>query len=306
MASTSLAPDLYPEMQLTKVLADAIDQNRLPAHASEILSFSQHLNSPMQQQFVVHTDAGDYFIKLQPLTEETQTQCRAEYSGLLTIAASRTIRTAIPLAVGHLDNAAYIVLQHLPLAVHGDWQQAGEQLAQLHSQAVAERYGFDQPTFCGFTMLDNRWQTNWARFFCEQRLSPLAEQLHHRGERLAGLSTALPMIENRLLGHQPEASLLHGDLWSGNIGFVPEPEGSVPVIYDPACYYGDSETDLAMTELFGRFPQTFYQGYHSVRPIDDDYEERRPVYQLFHLLNHAVLFGGHYLTQARDLLRQLQ
>ena len=79
----------------------------------------------------------------------------------------------------------------------------------------------------------------------------------------------------------------------------------MPVIYDPACYYGDAEADLAMTELFGRFPESFYQGYREVRSISDEYEERRPVYQLFHLLNHAVLFGGHYVTQSRDLMRRL-
>ncbi|MFT6860059.1 MAG: fructosamine-3-kinase, partial [Thalassolituus oleivorans] len=120
-----------------------------------------------------------------------------------------------------------------------------------------------------------------------------------------GRERILARCQTRLLGHQPEASLLHGDLWSGNIAFRPDVESSRPVVFDPACYYGDAETDLAMTELFGRFPEAFYKGYQSVRSIDDGYAMRRPVYQLYHVLNHAVLFGNHYMDQAREIIKGL-
>jgi len=294
-----------PEYTLTRVLADAIDQGKLPPGACDILSYSQHLNNDQQQQFVIHTETGDYFLKMQPESEHAVDQFNAETRGLLSIAASHSIRTAVPFATGTVDGSAYILLSHLQLAVHGDWQQAGMQLAGLHSQTSDRGYGFDFTTYCGPTPLNNDWHQSWASFFIKQRLEPLLDMLALQGDHLTGAERAFRECAARLSSHHPQASLLHGDLWSGNIGFIPDSHGSMPVIYDPACYYGDAEADLAMTELFGRFPESFYQGYREVRSISDEYEERRPVYQLFHLLNHAVLFGGHYVTQSRDLMRRL-
>lgn len=103
------------------------------------------------------------------------------------------------------------------------------------------------------------------------------------------------------LQHHPTPSLLHGDLWHGNVGFCEQN----PVIYDPACYYGDHEADLAMTELFGSFPEEFYQGYQSVLPISPQYKQRKLVYNFYHILNHANLFGGVYIEQSKALLKRI-
>jgi fructosamine-3-kinase len=105
-----------------------------------------------------------------------------------------------------------------------------------------------------------------------------------------------------LLDHTPAPSLLHGDLWSGNADFTASGE---PVIFDPAVYYGDREADLAMSELFGGFPAEFYAGYRRVYPLDGGYERRRPVYNLYHVLNHANLFGGGYVFQANRMMEQI-
>jgi len=94
---------------------------------------------------------------------------------------------------------------------------------------------------------------------------------------------------------------LHGDLWSGNAGFTAEG----PVIFDPAVYYGDRETDLAMSELFGGFPLEFYRAYDEAFPLDSGYEKRKHLYNLYHLLNHLNLFGGGYLAQVKSTLRLL-
>jgi len=102
--------------------------------------------------------------------------------------------------------------------------------------------------------------------------------------------------------YQPEASLLHGDLWSGNAGF--DTQGT-PVIFDPAVYFGDHETDLAMTELFGGFGADFFAGYQDVLPIDDGYAIRKKLYNLYHILNHFNLFGGAYGVQAGQMIEQL-
>ena len=106
----------------------------------------------------------------------------------------------------------------------------------------------------------------------------------------------------RLAGHQASASLLHGDLWSGNKGFLPNGE---PIVFDPAAYYGDPETDLAMTRLFGGFDEDFYTAYHDIHPQRPDAEQRVALYQLYHLLNHVNLFGASYLGQCTATINRI-
>jgi fructosamine-3-kinase len=118
-------------------------------------------------------------------------------------------------------------------------------------------------------------------------------RLQTQGERLL---TELPAL---LAGHTPPAALLHGDLWSGNYSVD---VGGAPVIFDPALYYGDRETDLAMTELFGGFSPRFYQAYNDAYPLSEGYRLRKSLYNLYHVLNHLNLFGGGYLAQAEQLL----
>jgi fructosamine-3-kinase len=119
--------------------------------------------------------------------------------------------------------------------------------------------------------------------------------------RGAGFRFALEPLRRLLAGHCPPASLLHGDLWHGNVGFTP----AGPVLYDPAAYYGDRETDLAMTELFGGFPPAFYAAYDAAWPRDSGYAQRKDLYNLYHVLNHLNLFGSGYLHQAQTLVARL-
>ena len=109
-------------------------------------------------------------------------------------------------------------------------------------------------------------------------------------------------MDQLLNDHQPKPSLLHGDLWSGNADVNSDGQ---PVIFDPACYYGDRETDLAMTELFGGFSADFHATYREAWPLDDGYEMRRTLYNLYHILNHLNLFGGGYAGQAADMVSRL-
>jgi fructosamine-3-kinase len=103
-------------------------------------------------------------------------------------------------------------------------------------------------------------------------------------------------------GSQPVPSLLHGDLWAGNYSFD---SSAKPVVFDPAVYYGDRETDIAMTELFGGFPGAFYAAYHEAYPLAPEYETRKTLYNLYHILNHLNLFGGAYLRQAEQMMGKL-
>ena len=104
------------------------------------------------------------------------------------------------------------------------------------------------------------------------------------------------------IGHRPEPSLLHGDLWSGNWGA--DANGS-PYIFDPAVYHGDREADLAMTRLFGGFGQDFYCAYEEAWPLPRGWERRVDLYNLYHLLNHFNLFGAGYLSQVASCLSRL-
>jgi len=149
----------------------------------------------------------------------------------------------------------------------------------------------------GSTPQENGTSASWAEFWRRRRLEPQLVLASRNGYRLEA-----PPVWRLLEGHQPVASLLHGDLWRGNAGFLAD---GAPVLFDPAVYYGDREADLAMTELFGGFPQEFYEAYSEAWPLGEGYELRKPLYNLYHLLNHLNLFGGGYLAQVRATLRLL-
>ena len=180
----------------------------------------------------------------------------------------------------------------------------GEQLAAMH-QVTAARFGWERDNTIGSTPQIKEWSSDCLTFWREHRLGFQLELAESRGfgARLAGrgarLRDALPDL---LGGHRPVPSLLHGDLWSGNIGY--DARGR-PVIYDPASYYGDREADLAMTELFGGLGREFYAAYQDAWPLDKGYPLRRTLYNLYHILNHLNLFGAGYLPQAESMLDRL-
>ena len=179
----------------------------------------------------------------------------------------------------------------------------GEALAELHG-IVAPRHGWHHDNLLGATHQYNTPHGDWLEFWRENRLAVMLDALAGDEPALARdgdrLLSVLPTL---LAGHAPEPSLLHGDLWSGNMAMD---EAGRPVIYDPAVYYGDRETDLAMTELFGGFPASFYYAYEAVRPLVSGYQEiRRPLYQLYPLLVHVNLFGRSYVDATSRALRQV-
>ena len=202
------------------------------------------------------------------------------------------IRVPRVLDRGMRDGKAFIALEYLELSPAGDFAALGRALAHLHRQTGA-RFGWVRDNYIGLGVQKNGWFDDWARFWRERRLEPQLE--------LAGLRVDLDRLERILEGHAPRPSLLHGDLWSGNAGFTKEG----PVVFDPAVYYGDREADLAMTELFGGFPRAFYRAYEEALPLDEGYEKRKHLYNLYHLLNHLNLFGGAYLAQVNSTLRLL-
>jgi fructosamine-3-kinase len=217
----------------------------------------------------------------------------AEFEGLDALRAAG-VRAPQPLTHGMRDGHAYIEMERLQLGASADWPAMGRMLAALHRN-TAERFGWARDNWIGLAPQVNGWTDEWARFFVEKRLRP---QL----ARARAFDLEMPDVDKLLAGHRPKASLLHGDLWSGNVGFTP----AGPVIFDPAVYYGDRETDLAMTELFGGFPDGFYASYRKEFPLEAGYETRKHLYNLYHLLNHLNLFGSGYLAQVNATLSLLR
>jgi len=227
----------------------------------------------------------------------------AEADGLAALAAAGA-RVPAALCRGQADEHAFLVLEHLEMRGNGDYAALGRSLAMVHS-VHGETFGWHRDNYIGRTTQLNRRSPSWSDFWREARLEPqlelarkngLGRDLVGKGERLA---EALPRL---LSQHAPAASLLHGDLWSGNSGFLAD---GTPVLFDPAVYCGDRETDIAMTELFGGFPQAFYSAYREAAPLDHAYAVRKTFYNLYHVLNHANLFGGGYAAQAETMIDRL-
>lgn len=251
-----------------------------------------------------HTALGAMFVKVGPLAARAGFAAEAE--GLAALAATRALRVPQVLACGHTDDTAFLALEWIeagPASATSE-RRLGEGLAALHA-VTARRFGWERDNTIGRTPQLNGWTDGWAEFFRERRLRPqlelaaqngFAEVLSARGERLL---ESLPA----LLGeHVPLASLLHGDLWGGN--WLTASSGE-PVIFDPAVYYGDREADLAMTRLFGGFGAAFYAAYEARAALAPGAASRGELYNLYHVLNHANLFGGGYARQARTMIDQL-
>ncbi len=226
----------------------------------------------------------------------------AEVAGLNDILRSRSIHAPAPLCQGIAAGEAYLVLEYLPLGGRCNGRRLGRKLAQMH-RSRRDRFGWHRDNTIGVTPQINTDEDDWIRFWQRHRLAYQLQLAARNGAHIGPQGEQLLMrVPEFFSGYQPRPSLLHGDLWSGNIAFT---ETGQPVIFDPAVYYGDRETDLAMSELFGGFSPDFYAAYKEAWPLDPGYTIRKTLYNLYHILNHFNLFGGGYLEQARRMIAQL-
>ncbi|MBO1350955.1 MAG: fructosamine kinase family protein [Hormoscilla sp. GUM202] len=248
-----------------------------------------------------------YFIKLNSASEIAMFAAEAE--GLKQMHQTNTIRVPQPICVGTEDNYAYIVMEWLELGSGNSqaWEEMGHQLAAMHRcrpPKVPENggFGWDQNNTIGSTPQINTWTADWAEFFAKHRLGYQFKLARSRGGHFPQQDKLLTAIPELLASHQPQPSLVHGDLWGGNAACTVTGE---PVIIDPATYVGDREVDIAMTELFGGFPAAFYRGYNEAFPLDAGYKKRKTLYNLYHILNHFNLFGGGYGSQANRMISEI-
>ncbi len=229
----------------------------------------------------------------------------AEAEGLRELSLAGVVRVPDVLSIGATDNEAYLAIEWIEFdRPSGDTERLfGQQLAEMH-RYCKDKFGWHRDNTIGLTPQHNQWSDSWVSFFREQRLGfqlRLAERNGFSGE-LQSAGMALQENIKLLFGdYEPSASLLHGDLWGGNWAASNEQ----PVIFDPAVYYGDRESDIAMTQLFGGFGRDFYSAYQKSWPMESGYEDRLKLYQLYHVLNHLNLFGSSYLGRAMQLIGDL-
>jgi fructosamine-3-kinase len=255
----------------------------------------------------LETENGSMFLKTNDHCPSDMFEREAE--GLNALAEfpsprGRWVRGEGEIRIPHvfLFSTNFILLEYIEAGARKNnfWETLGEQLARLHIRA-SPRFGFEHNNYIGSTPQVNTWEEDGYKFFGEHRLLYQGE-LAKKNHLISNLQSLISILKKlpSLLPPQP-ASLIHGDLWSGNIH---TDEGGNPVLIDPAAHYGWAEAELAMMNLFGSTPDPFFHAYESVRPLQKGYKERFDLYNLYHLLNHANLFGGSYVSSVNAIIHR--
>ena len=246
-----------------------------------------------------------FFVKLN--SAERYEMFAAEADGLNAFGLCSAIRVPRVIAHGVCGRDAYLLLEYVALnslRADASSREAGYALAELH-RIEGGRFGWHRDNFIGSTLQRNTKDSDWPRFFTNRRLAPqvdLARKQGYRGRVIADGERLMEKLPALFVGYLPKASLLHGDLWSGNAAL--DDSGKL-ALFDPAVHYGDRESDLAMMQLFGGFPPDMYAAYEEAWPLESGFGQRRTLYQLYHVLNHLNLFGRGYQPQAERMIASL-
>ncbi|MCR5046921.1 MAG: fructosamine kinase family protein [Treponema sp.] len=267
-------------------------------------------NTYINKSYALTLNTGD--VVFMKANEKSKSDMfKAEAAGLNAIASTKTIRTPDLLCAGTDDGQevgySFLLMKYIKSGERRSdyWETFARDLAALHQADAKEfsgagAFGFFENNFVGSTAQDNSALENWISFFRERRLEPQIKKAasYFSESQLSRAQKLLDRLEDFLI--EPKApSLLHGDLWSGNV--MAGPDGKAMLI-DPAAYVGHAEADIAMTQLFGGFPREFYDAYKEANPMEAGYEDRRDLYNLYQLLNHLNLFGQSYLDPVISII----
>ncbi len=243
----------------------------------------------------------DVFVKCN--TRDMLNLFRWEADQLDLLARTQTVRVPKVYGVGHHRDGSFLLLEYIqPEPLNEDTaRQLGEQLAHLHQWSEQPQFGLDFDNNITTTLQPNSWLRRWSAFFAEQRIGWQLQLAAEKGLDYGDADLIVASVQQRLANHHPQPSLLHGDLWPANC--AGSRDG--PWLYDPACYWGDRECDLAMLGYYATLPRQIYEGYNAVWPLPEGFSQRQPVYQLYYLLNRANLFGGGWRDEAQFAIDQL-
>ncbi len=212
----------------------------------------------------------------------------------------------VPKIISHLEvNNVELLLMEWINMNNTDQEKLGKGLGEMHIESnkfKPKSFGYPIHGYIGTTNQIEGWEKNWIKCFVNLRIEPQLAILKKDFLEIDIKKKLKTKIETELYDHEPLNSLVHGDLWSGNIGVNQINKG---VIFDPACWWADCEVDIAMTKLFGKFRNEFYENYHKIIPIKKGFEKRTIIYNLYHILNHANMFGGSYFSQVEMYINKI-
>ncbi len=208
------------------------------------------------------------------------------------------------IAYKHIKNIEILLIEWIDMQ-NFDQKKLGEGLGEMHlnaSESNPKSFGYPVEGFIGITEQKKGWDNNWIDCFLNLRILPQLSILKSNILDKETINKVKETIKSELLNHTPINTLVHGDLWSGNVGIEKSGKG---VIFDPASWWADNEVDIAMTKLFGGFRKEFYEEYHKIFPIKQGFEKRIIIYNFYHILNHANMFGGSYLNQVKNYVKAI-
>ncbi|MGP4069388.1 fructosamine kinase family protein [Halobacillus sp. B29] len=269
---------------------------------TSIESMKQVSGGDINQSYYIRTSKKPYFIKG---NEGVPSHFfKVEADGLERIQKTRTIQVPQVHYYDEPENGekGVLVMDWIQQGGQASPEELGRNLALMHKE-TADQYGLGHSTFVGELDQPNDWKTSWLEYYRDYRLAPQLHLAVQNGRASAKRRSKLEALLEKLdqwIPEKPEASLLHGDLWGGN--WMSDAEGR-PYLIDPSVLYGDHAFELAFTELFGGFPSTFYKAYEQTFPLPSNYEEVKPLYQLFYLLVHLNMFGESYGSSVDRILK---
>jgi len=273
-------------------------------HPVEIRSREPLAGGSINDVALLHTSAGPFVLK-SSRRAGAAAMFRAEAAGLEALAGSGT-SLAVPRVIAvHDDPQPFLILEYLDAApkTNGFDDLLGAGLAALH-RATAEQFGFAYDNFCGATPQPNPWTDTWVAFYGAWRIGhqlALAVDADHLTPTDARLVERLIMRMGDWIDEPATPSLIHGDLWSGNLH---RDSAGRPALIDPAVYYAHREAELGMMTLFGGFSARVFEAYHQAFPLEPGWRDRQPLYQLYHLMNHLNLFGSGYHSEVMTIVRR--
>ena len=203
-----------------------------------------------------------------------------------------------------INNVELLLMEWIDMN-NSDQQKLGKGLGEMHIESNRfnpKSFGYPIHGYIGTTNQIKGWEKDWIKCFINLRIEPQLAILEKDFLEIDIKNKIKSKIKSELSNHQPLNSLVHGDLWSGNVGVNHLNKG---VIFDPACWWADCEVDIAMTRLFGNFKNEFYESYHKIVPIKKGSEKRIIIYNFYHILNHANMFGGQYCHQVESYIKNI-